>query len=72
MTKKDFQYKDLSTLGQIIKSSILNIEKYLSEQIAYNKQHFDLKVTLNNIRFWELKFQEYKKTLENITAKLPK
>ena len=47
----------------------LNGENYINNQISQNKINFVKQKTIENIDFWEKKFQDYKKMLEEILKK---
>jgi hypothetical protein len=67
---KNLSHEDIGKLQVIFGEFSANGENYLSNQIAQNRANFNKPKAVADVNFWEKKFKEHKKTLEDILKKL--
>lgn len=68
---KYLDHDDIGKLQVIFSEFSLYGENYLNNQIAQNKANFNKPKAVQDVNFWEKKFKDHKKTLEEIQKKLP-
>lgn len=64
-------HDDIGNLQVLFSEFSLYGENYLNNQIAQNKANFNKAKAVQDVNFWEKKFEDHKKTLEQILKKLP-
>lgn len=64
-------HDDIGNLQVLFSEFSLYGENYLNNQIALNKANFNKAKAVQDVNFWEKKFEDHKKTLEQILKKLP-
>lgn len=64
-------HDDIGNLQVLFSEFSLYGENYLNNQIAQNKANFNKAKAVQDVNFWEKKFKDHKKTLEQILKKLP-
>jgi len=69
---KYLNYQEIGDLQIIVSEFSLHGDQYLNNQIAQNKAYFDKQKAVSDVNFWEKKFKDHKKTMEDLLNKLPK
>lgn len=67
---KYLSYDDIGKLQAIVTELSINTENYLNNQIVQNKANFNKPKAVQDVNFWEKKFKDHKRTLQEIVKKL--